>query len=74
MLHHLVVALGHHLGHALHVFAPRLHQATQILLRLCEHVARVQSEVIGEVVTEIQEALTHRCPWAFRITNPLTLG
>jgi hypothetical protein len=74
VLQHLIVALGHDLGHALHVLTPCLHQATQILLRLREYVARAQSKVIGEAVTKVQKALTHRCQWAFRIKNPLTLG
>ncbi len=73
MLQYLIVALRHDLDHALHVFAPCLHQAAQILLRLREYVARAQSKVIG-TVTKVQKALTHRRQWAFRITNPLNLG
>lgn len=73
VLQHLIVALGHDLGHALHVLTPCLHPAAQILLRLREYVARAQSKVIGEAVTKVQRALTHRCQWAFCITNPLQL-
>lgn len=63
MLQRVLVALGYHFGHPFLVFLARLHQSTQVLLGLREHISASQQKVMGKVIAELHNPRAHRLQW-----------
>jgi hypothetical protein len=73
ILQHLLIAVGHRFGHALHVSLLRLHQTEQILLRRRGHIMMTRPKAWIERVREFLISTADLIERAI-IANPIFLS